>query len=42
MFWLLGHKGCGILAPQPAPSAAEGGLLTTGPPGKSQQTTFDA
>ena len=41
MFFLFfGHKACGILAPQPgienAPSALEGEVLTTGPPGKSQ------
>ena len=36
-FVFFGHKACGILAPrpviQPAPSALEGKVLTTGPPG---------
>ena len=35
----VGHKACGILAPQPGieplPSALEGEVLTIGPPGKS-------
>ena len=39
MFWFFGHKACGILAPrpeiEPTPSAPEGEVLTTGPPGKS-------
>ena len=40
MFWFfLGHKACEILAPQPGiepvPSALEGEVLITGPPGKS-------
>ena len=40
MFWLLGHKACGILAPQPGikptPRALEGKVATTGSPEKSQ------
>ena len=40
MFWFFGHEACGILAPrpgiEPAPSALEGEVLTTGSPGKSQ------
>ena len=40
MFWVFGHKGCGILVPrpgiEPAPPALEDEVLTTGPPGKSQ------
>ena len=39
MFWIFGHKACGILAPWPgieaAPPALEGTVSTTGPPGKS-------
>ena len=39
MFWFFGRKACGILAPQPeiepAPTALEGEVLTTGLPGKS-------
>ena len=39
MFWLFGCKSRGILAPwpgiEPAPSALEGEVLTSGPPGKS-------
>ena len=39
MFWLFGLKASGILVPQlgiePAPSALEGKVLTTGLPGKS-------
>ena len=39
MFWIFGHKACGILAPlpgiKPAPSALKGEVLTTGPPEKS-------
>ena len=39
LFGFFGHKACGILAPrpviQPAPSALEGKVLTTGPRGKS-------
>ena len=44
MFWFFGHEACGILAPQPgiepAPPALEGEVLTTGPPGKSQDSVF--
>ena len=40
MPWFLGCEACGILAPrpgvEPAPPALEGGVLTTGPSGKSQ------
>ena len=36
---VFGHEACGILAPwhgtEPVPPALEGGVLTTGPPGKS-------
>ena len=39
MFYFLGHEACGLLAPppgiEPAPSALEGEVLTTGPAGKS-------
>ena len=39
MFWCLGHKACGILAPQlgteSVPPALEDKVLTTGLPGKS-------
>ena len=39
MFWLFGHKACGILAPhsgtKPSPPPLEGEVLTTGRPGKS-------
>ena len=39
-FGFFGQEACGILAPQPeiepAPPALEGEVLTTGPPGKSQ------
>ena len=38
-FWFFGPEACGILAPrpgiEPASSALEGEVLTTGPPGKS-------
>ena len=41
MFWFFGQEACGILAPRPgikpAPTALEDEVLTTGPPGKSQQ-----
>ena len=41
MFWFFHPEACGILAPwpkiEPAPSALEGEVLTTGPPGKSQE-----
>ena len=44
MFWFFGCEGCRILAPwpgvEPAPSALEGEVLTTGPPGKSLQWIF--
>ena len=44
MFWFFGCKGCGILAPppgiEPALPALEGEVLTTGPPGKSQNLSF--
>ena len=40
-FWLFGCKACGILALppgiEPVPSALEGKVLITGPPGKSLQ-----
>ena len=40
-FQFFGHKACGILTPQPGTQAAapalEGEVLTTSPPGKSQQ-----
>ena len=40
MFWIFGLEAkCEILAPQPgmepAPTALEGGISTTGPPGNS-------
>ena len=39
LFWFFGHEACGIIAPrpgiEPAPSALEGEVLITGPPGKS-------
>ena len=39
MFWLFGHKACGILATwpgiEPAPLALEGKVWTTGALGKS-------
>ena len=39
MFWFFGREACVILAPRPGieslPSAFEGEVLTTGPPGKS-------
>ena len=39
MFWIFGHKACGVLALQPgiepAPPALEGKVLTTGLPGTS-------
>ena len=46
MLFFFGHEACGILAPQtgiePTPPALEGGVLTTGPPGKSHYPdTFD-
>ena len=40
MFWSFGPEVCGILAPwpgiEPAPPTLEDEVLTTGPPGKSQ------
>ena len=45
MFWSFGREACGVLAPlpgiEPAPSALEGKVLTTGPPGKSQVQCFE-
>ena len=39
MFWFSGPKACRILVPrlgiEPAPSASEGEVLSTAPPGKS-------
>ena len=44
MSWFLGYRAYGILAPrpgtEPAPSALEGEVLTTGPAGKSQVYGF--
>ena len=44
MFWFFGCEACGILAPQPGieptPPALEGEVLTTGPPGKSLDSSF--
>ena len=44
MFWVFGHEACGISAPRPGiepiPPALEGEVLTTGPPGKSQESVF--
>ena len=44
MFWLFGCDACGIPASrpgiEPALSALEGEVLTTGPPGKSQKPSF--
>jgi len=41
MFWIFGCNACEILARQPGieplPPALKEGVLTTGPPGKSQQ-----
>ena len=44
-FWFCGgHMACGILGPQPGiepvPSALEGEVLTTAPPGKSHWHSF--
>ena len=43
-FWFCGHKACGILTPQPGiepvPSALEGEVLMTGPPGKPPSYLF--
>ena len=42
MFWFFGHKACGILVPwsgiNSAPPALEVEVLTTGPPGKPQDS----
>ena len=44
VFWFSGQQARGILAPWPgivlSPPALEGKILTTGPPGKSQQFIF--
>ena len=44
MSWFFSREACGILASQPgiepAPSAMEGKVLTTGPPGKSLADEF--
>ena len=44
MFQFFGHKACGILAPPPgielAPSALESEVLSTGPQGHLQRSTF--
>ena len=44
MSWFLGHGAYGIFAPrsgiEPAPSALEGKVLTTGSAGKSQDYSF--
>ena len=44
MLWFFVHEAYGILAPQPGiepvPPALEGGVLTTGPPGKSPLIIF--
>ena len=44
MFWFLGGKACGILAPwpgiEPAPPALEGEIITIGLPGKSPLQPF--
>ena len=44
MFWFFGHKAYEILAPQPTiepvPTAFEGKVLTTGPPGKTLSWVF--
>ena len=41
MFWFFGCEACVISAPhpeiEPASPALEGDVLTTGPPGKSQE-----
>ena len=45
MFWFFGWKACGILAPwpeiEPTPPALEGEVLTTGQPGKYQDSLFN-
>ena len=44
MFWFFGHEACGILVPrpgiEPAPSASEGEVLTTEPPGEIPNWCF--
>ena len=44
MFGFFGHEACGILAPwpgiEPTPTALEGEVLTTEPPGKSLHCLF--
>ena len=46
MSWFLGHRAYGILVPrpgiEPAPSALEGEVLTTGPAGKSLNKVLKA
>ena len=46
MCWLFGWEACGILTPrpgmEPAPPALEGGVPTTGPPGKSLVALLNA
>ena len=41
MFWFFGREACGILTPQPdielTPPALDSEVLTTAPPGKSQE-----
>ena len=44
LFYIFGHKACGILAPRPgikpAPPELEGKVLTTGLPGESHKRSF--
>ena len=44
LFWVFGNEACGILACwpgiKPTPSALEGEILATGPPGKSPLASF--
>ena len=44
MFWVFGGEARGVLAPwpgiEPTPPALVGGVLTTGPPGKSHVSSF--
>ena len=44
MSWFSGHEACGVLAQhpgiEPEPPALEGKVLSTGQPGKSQNTHF--
>ena len=41
MFWFFGHKACRLFAPQsgtePTPPVLESAIVTTGPPGKTQE-----